>query len=74
MAPLWPYTVNTLVSIDSEAPTVINMTDSQTGTVGQSENEPAQVLWGLTGLSNTPHTFVASMWANGTFVVMNALM
>jgi len=74
MAPLWPYTVNTLVTVDSGTPMVVNMTGSNNGTVGDSEDEPSRVLFAQTGLPNTTHTFVASMWNNGTFVVIDALI
>jgi hypothetical protein len=74
LAPLWPYTVNTLVTLDSNQSFVVNLTDSLSGTVGESEDEPATVLWSLTGLTNTQHTLVASMWDEGIYVVMDALM
>ena len=36
--------------------------------------EPHSVLWSQTDLSNTEHTIMASMWANGRSVVMDAFM
>jgi hypothetical protein len=50
------------------------MTGSQNGTIGDPEDEPYRVLWGQDGLSNTSHTLVASMWVEGTYVIVDALM
>jgi hypothetical protein len=74
LAPLWPYTVNTLITLDSNQSFLVNLTGSLNGTIGDPEDEPATVLWSLTGLTNTQHTVVASMWDEGIYVVMDALM
>jgi hypothetical protein len=64
LAPKWPYTVNTLVALDDQAPTKVDLTDSTTSisianTVG-SETIGYAVLWSATGLANGVHKVVVT--------------
>jgi len=75
MAPLWPYTVNTVVTIDSGNPNLVDMTDySSSAPVGSGPTVQSQVLWGMSGLANTEHTVVFSMMSGGRYVVVDALV
>jgi hypothetical protein len=75
MAPRWPYTVNTVVSLDSGPSSLIDMTDpSNSQAVGSPPTVVSQVLWGQSGLANTEHTLVMSMASSGMYVVVDALM
>jgi hypothetical protein len=75
-SPLWPYAVDTLLTLDSEPPVVVTMTDPSEslpiGSVGPSVI--SQVLWGQTGLSNTQHTLVISLAPGARYIVVDALM
>ena len=75
MAPEWPYTVNTVLTLDSDPPVVVSMTSLNTLPIGSvGPNVVSQVLWGRTGLSNTEHTLVASLAAGARYIVVDALM
>src|ERR1700722_13672294 len=75
MAPLWPYPVNTELTVDSFSPELVSMVDpSHTTASGTAETVSYSVLWGMTALENTTHTLVASMAVGGQFVVMDGLM
>jgi hypothetical protein len=75
MAPLWPYTVNTVVTLDSDPPYLIEMTDpSESEPVGNPPTVESQVLWGQSGLADTEHTLVMSMASSGMYVIVDALM
>jgi len=75
MSPEWPYTVNTLLTLDSDPPVVVDMTSSNTLPIGSvGPNVVSQVLWGRTGLSNTEHTLVASLVTGGRYIVVDAFM
>jgi hypothetical protein len=71
----WPYTVNTQLTLDSGNPEVVYMVDpNHQGQVGDPPSSGYQVRWQRTGLTNTTHTLVASMWSGGTYVVVDALI
>jgi len=75
MSPQWPYTVNTLLTLDSNSPVVLAMTSSNTEPIGAvGPNVITQVLWGQTGLSDTEHTLVISLAPGGRYIVVDALM
>ena len=51
------------------------MSDIRNDTIdGLLAIEPYSVLWSQTDLSNTEHTVMASMWASGGSVVVDAFM
>ncbi|KAG5642495.1 hypothetical protein DXG03_002719 [Asterophora parasitica] len=76
-SPLWPYTVNTAVSLDSSAPVLLDLTDHDASTPG-SEDGAATVrshpIRGFTNLVNTQHTFVVSVGAGQPFAIVDALI
>jgi len=76
MAPLWPYRVETVVTLDNEPPVVINMTAPgqlvPIGTTGATV--VSSVLWGRTGLTNTQHKLVMSLAEGGRYIVVDALI
>jgi hypothetical protein len=75
MAPLWPYTVNTVVTLDNGAPTLVDMTDpSGNQPVGSPPTVNSAVLWRAIDLANGQHTLVISMASSGMYIVVDALM
>jgi len=75
MSPLWPYPVSTVLTLDSDAPTLVEMTDPENSApVGAGPTVESAVLWGQGGLENTEHTLVMSMASNGMYVVVDALI
>jgi hypothetical protein len=75
MAPLWPYTVNTVVTVDDYPPVLVDMTDpSNSEPVGNPPTVASSVLWGMSGLANTEHTIVMSMASSGMYIVVDALV
>jgi hypothetical protein len=74
IAALWPYTVTTVYTLDSEQPYVVDMTDpSQSQPTGSPATVEYAVLWQQTGLDNTEHTLVMSMESGGQYIVVDAL-
>ncbi|KAK0473903.1 hypothetical protein IW261DRAFT_1341976 [Armillaria novae-zelandiae] len=74
IAPLWPYAVNTEVTLDNSS-TIIDLTDTSTKSVGTGpETVMWNVRWSRTGLSNTPHTLRISMAPSGQYIVVDAIM
>ena len=79
MSPLWPYVVNTALSIDSGAITLVDLTDRSSpytsvalGNV--SETVKSQVVWGTAGLANTQHTLSISIGTGQTYAIVDGLM
>ena len=74
MAPLWPYNVTTVVTLDGGPPQLIQMADPHNSKPdGSNPTVNTSVLWGQTGLENVQHTLVMSMAPNGTYVIVDAL-
>lgn len=74
LSPLWPYVVNTAISLDNHPPFPVDLTDTaHLSQGGIAETVKYQVVWGATGLENTTHTVVASMVpTDGSYVVVDA--
>ncbi|KAJ6477862.1 hypothetical protein C8R47DRAFT_1288720, partial [Mycena vitilis] len=76
VAPRWPYTVNTQLSLDGAPPVVVDLTDpiaSKTAP-GGSESAPFSVAWSQEGLSNTTHTLALTMASTGQFIIADGFM
>ncbi|KAG6814492.1 hypothetical protein H0H92_000017 [Tricholoma furcatifolium] len=75
MSPLWPYVVNTAVSVDSGPSTLIDLQDHSRSNAGQgSETVQSAVVWGSGQLNNTQHTLVISVGAGQSYAVVDALV
>ncbi|GLB34397.1 hypothetical protein LshimejAT787_0112810 [Lyophyllum shimeji] len=75
MSPLWPYTVNTAVSLDGGSPILLDLVDPSRPNVGQGpETVQSQVIWGAAGLPNTQHTLIISVGAGQPYAVVDALI
>lgn len=75
MSPLWPYLVNTAVSMDSAPPVLIDLVDHSKPNVGVGpETVQSQVVWGEAGLANKQHTLVISVGAGQPYAIVDALM
>jgi hypothetical protein len=75
MAPLWPYTVTTEVTLDGGPPQLIQMIDPLLSEpVGSQPTVNSAVLWGQTGLPDAQHTLVMSMAPSGMYVIVDALV
>ncbi|KAF9037866.1 hypothetical protein BDZ89DRAFT_433189 [Hymenopellis radicata] len=62
---LWPYSVNTTVTLDGQDPEQLNLTDPlASSSDGGSASSSYAVHWGRTGLANTTHKLVLSAGAN----------
>ncbi|KAG8836886.1 hypothetical protein FRB91_011062 [Serendipita sp. 411] len=74
LASLWPYQVDTYVSLDGGAPVLVNLT-APSGTVAPSGVTVGEevvdwgVRWGATGLDNISHTIVVSRGPSGYGIV-----
>ncbi|KAJ6477871.1 hypothetical protein C8R47DRAFT_643779 [Mycena vitilis] len=76
VAPRWPYTVNTQLSLDGAAPVVVDLTDpiaSKTA-LGGSESALSSVAWSQEDLSNTTHTLVLTMASTGQFIIADGFI
>ncbi|KAG5354006.1 hypothetical protein J132_00755 [Termitomyces sp. J132] len=75
MSPLWPYRVNTAVSLDSGPVILLDLVDHSRPNVGQGpETVQSQVIWGSGELSNTQHTLVISVGAGQPYAIVDALV
>ncbi|KAF8076981.1 hypothetical protein FPV67DRAFT_1715941 [Lyophyllum atratum] len=75
MSPLWPYTVNTAVSLDSGTPILLDLVDHSRPNVGQGvETVQSNVIWGAAGLPNTQHRLVISVGAGQPFAIVDTLI
>ncbi|KAF8077001.1 hypothetical protein FPV67DRAFT_1715996 [Lyophyllum atratum] len=76
-SPLWPYTDNTLVSLDSGPSNIIYFVDHDSPFT-QDSNGPAtvapHVIWGAFGLANTQHKLVSSVGEGQPYAVVDSLM
>jgi hypothetical protein len=73
MAPLWPYTVNTAISLDSGPSTLVNLTDPN-HTSGSGATVESQVVWGMAGLANTQHNLLMFVGPGQPYAVVDGLM
>ncbi|KAK0210059.1 hypothetical protein DFS33DRAFT_1378050 [Desarmillaria ectypa] len=74
LAPLWPYKVDTGVTLDDGPSTTVDLTDASATSVGNgSETVMWNVRWSQTGLTNTPHTLRISMASGGQYIVVDAI-
>jgi hypothetical protein len=75
MSPLWPYPVNSMLSLDGSPGECVNMQDfSQPSTGGGSETVQSAPVWGVQGLEDAEHELVVSMCPGGQYVVVDAFM
>ena len=75
VAPLWPYLVNTAVSLDSGPITIIDLMDHSSPNTGQGpETIPSQVVWQATGLANTQHNLLISVGPGQPYAIVDGLM
>jgi hypothetical protein len=75
MAPLWPYNVTTVVTLDDGPPQLIQMTDPlNSEPVDSLPTVNSTVLWGQSGLADAQHTLVMSLAPGGMYVIVDALV
>ncbi|KAJ7614513.1 hypothetical protein FB45DRAFT_758475 [Roridomyces roridus] len=79
LAPRWPYTVTTVITLDDGQSVLVNLTDPYATPTppGGSESAEFSVAWSAMGLSNTTHSVVLSMSpvaANGGFIISDGFM
>jgi hypothetical protein len=77
LAPLWPYLVNTAVSLDSGPITLIDLMDHNVSSpsTGQGpETIQYQAIWHAAGLANTHHTLLISVGAGQLYAVVDGLV
>jgi hypothetical protein len=74
MAPLWPYLVNTAVSLDSGSTVLLDLTDHSQQANGGPETVASHVIWGVTGLSNIQHSLVMSVGSGQPYGIVDALI
>ncbi|KAH9483673.1 hypothetical protein JR316_0003143 [Psilocybe cubensis] len=76
LSPLWPYTVNTAVSLDSGNATLVDLVDHSRPTSPDQGPETVQsrVVWSATGLKNGPHELTMFVGAGQPFAVVDALI
>jgi hypothetical protein len=71
-SPKWPYPVTTQLNIDGGQTVLLDLQDhTRSAPEGAQESISSQIVWGITGLSNTTHTLVASAGA-GQWVEVDA--
>jgi hypothetical protein len=75
MAPLWPYNVTTVVTLDGSS-TTVDLQDHQTPQQPccGAETKPSQILASFVGLYNGVHSVVCSMEPGDGFVVVDAFV
>ncbi|KAH7103963.1 hypothetical protein BKA62DRAFT_695162 [Auriculariales sp. MPI-PUGE-AT-0066] len=74
--PLWPYLVNTTVTLDNTTSAVLDLTDYDLldkPDVGTVETVLSEVRWSHTGLEDTEHTIVLTMVPDATYLVFDAV-
>jgi hypothetical protein len=75
MSPLWPYLVNTAISLDSAPLVLIDLVDHSRPDVGMGpETVQSQVVWGEAALGNRQHSLVISVGANQPYAIVDTLM
>ena len=72
---MWPYTVNTLISLDGGSPTLVDLTDHSSEVINGPETVASSVVWSQTGLDATiQHTLVISVGPGQQYAVVDSLM
>lgn len=75
MSPLWPYLVNTAVSLDSGPILLIDLVDhSQPDKGDGSETVQSHVVWGQDGLENREHNLLISVGRGQPYAIVDALV
>ena len=75
LSPLWPYTVNTAISLDSGPSILVNLVDtSRPSTDGGPETVQSSVVWNATGLANIQHNLLISVGAGQPYAIVDGLM
>ena len=75
MSPLWPYSVTTSLSLDSDTPTLLDLRDySQAFDQDAPETAASAVVWGATGLANTQHQLIISVGAGQATAIVDGIM
>lgn len=75
LSPLWPYNVNTAISLDSSPVSLIDLVDHGKPDRNQgSESVPSGVVWSASRLSNTQHILRISVGAGQSFAIVDALV
>lgn len=75
LSPLWPYTVNTAVALDSGNVTLVDLVDHTRTSADQGpETVQSHVVWSATGLENVPHVLTMSVGTGQPFGVVDAIM
>lgn len=76
LSPLWPYAVNTAVSLDSGNATLVDLVDHTRPTSPDQgpETVQSQVVWSATGLKNEPHVLTMFVGAGQPFGVVDAIV
>jgi hypothetical protein len=73
-SPLWPYVVNTMVSVDGGDSTCLNLEDYSGATAPDGmETQQSVPVWGVSGLSNSQHTLLVSGCPGGPYVILDAI-
>jgi hypothetical protein len=71
-SPLWPWGITVDVAVDGNTPTTIDLRDySAAYNQGGSETAQSVPRWGVSGLSDGPHTLVVSMTPGGAGYVVS---
>ncbi|TFK33252.1 hypothetical protein BDQ12DRAFT_691300 [Crucibulum laeve] len=76
LSPLWPYLVNTAVSLDNGPIALVDLVDHSRPQDPNQGPETVQstAVWGASGLANTQHTLVVSVGAGQPFGIVDAFM
>ena len=75
ISPLWPYNVNTAISLDSSPSSLIDLVDHSKPNENQgAESVPFSVVWSAVNLPNTQHVVRISVGSGETYAIIDALM
>ncbi|KAF6751030.1 hypothetical protein DFP72DRAFT_909093 [Ephemerocybe angulata] len=76
LSPLWPYTVNTQISLDGFPPTLVDLVDHSRPATEGFGPETAQygVRWKAEGLENKIHSLVMTMGSGQRFAIVDGLI
>jgi hypothetical protein len=73
---MWPFSINTLISLDGGSPTLVDLTDhSSEELIDGPETVASSVVWSQTGLDDTiAHTLVISVSPGQEYAIVDSLM
>ncbi|KAF9477854.1 hypothetical protein BDN70DRAFT_809947 [Pholiota conissans] len=75
LSPLWPYRLNTLITLDDQPPVLVSLRDHNQPVVENGpETTASQVVWSATGLDNVEHTLVISVGNGEDVAVVDGLL